>query len=296
MDLNSLLVFTKVAENLSFTKAAKELGIEKSGVSMKISDLESRLGVRLLHRSTRSVVLSEAGEKYYHYCRQIVDKAQEAEDFIKEFGSEPQGLLRISGPNGIGRILFKDLISKFLKDNPSIDVQVNLESRMVNLVQERFDIALRACKITPTFSSLVTEHIFKIEWGFWTSSEYLKIHKKINTLNQFESHSFISSEEKQLKEFIVYKGNNKYSFIPKQRVTINNMDACVYAIQEGIGIGLLPTSAVKDEVKNGSIVQVLADYKVPSTELFAIYPRLEWQAPKIQKFLEFLHEWKKDIQ
>ena len=293
MDLDSLRIFAKVAENLSFTEAAKELGIEKSNVSMKIAALESRLGTRLLNRSTRSVALSEAGERYYQYCKQIVNNALEADAYIKSLSDAPQGILRIAGPNGIGRILFKDILGKFLKEHPSIDVQIHLDNREVDLLRERFDIALRPCRITPKSSTLTAEHIFKIELGFWVSPQYISEHGEITSPEQLTEHSFIFSGE-PLDELVLYQNTKKFGMHPKCRVAINNMDACVHAIQNGLGIGILPVTAVRHELMDGSVQQILADCKVPSLDLYAIYPNAQWQSPKLTKFLEFLQEWRKN--
>ncbi len=118
MDLNKILIFSKVADLQSFTRAAQELGIEKSTVSSNIAELEEKLGVRLLNRTTRTVALTEAGEGYYRYCQKVVQTAQEAELFIQSLNEEPQGLLRISTPEGLGRILFDDLFNQFMKQYP----------------------------------------------------------------------------------------------------------------------------------------------------------------------------------
>ena len=119
MDLNRVLIFAKVVEYQSFTKAATELQMDKSTVSNKLSQLESQLGVRLLNRSTRSVTLTEAGEGYYRYCRQIVDTALDAEQFISTMGSDVTGLLRIAAPDNFGEALLEKIKRDSRRFNPN---------------------------------------------------------------------------------------------------------------------------------------------------------------------------------
>ena len=184
MDLNQMLIFGKVAENQSFTKASQELGIEKSTVSMKVTQLEDRLGTRLLNRTTRSVTLTEAGEGYYQYCQQVIDTAKEAEHFAETLTTEPQGLLRISAPLDFGQIMVTELLDPFLKQNPKLEIDLILTNDYVDLVRDRIDVVLRPELGTLRDSSLIAKQILKTSLGLYASPDYIKKRGKPETLQQ----------------------------------------------------------------------------------------------------------------
>ncbi len=295
MDLNTLKIFARVAEHQSFTKAARDLGIEKSTVSSKITELERRLETRLLNRSTRCVSLTEAGEGYYRYCQQIVENAQEADEFVKTFTTEPQGILRISAPEGITRILFQDLLDSFLRRYEKIDVEIELSTRRdIDPVREGFDIVLLASSSPLKDSSFVAQYIFEVKMGFYASADYIKEHGKITTLEEFCRHPVIHFVSPKDWSFNMQfrKGNKLYQPEYRTRVIINDIESCITSIQKGLGIGMLPSSAVRNEVRSRTFVQIIPEYELPSTAIYAVYPSRKWRPTKLKVFLEFLiEEW-----
>ncbi|PCJ41188.1 MAG: hypothetical protein COA71_09095 [SAR86 cluster bacterium] len=290
MDLNKLLIFARVAELQSFTKAAKELGIEKSTVSSKISELEENLGARLLNRTTRTVALTEAGEGYFHYCQQIVENAIEAEEFMQTFSAEPQGLLRISAPEGIGRILFKDLFNIFLKKYNKIELEVFLSGRAVDLVRERFDLAIRVSHSRLKDSSLVGKLIMEVEMGIFASAEYVAARAGLNKVEQIIEQPFISLGSLETTDLLKPAGKSKFPPF-KTRITINDIEACIDAIHGGLGLGVLPVGAVQEELNRGSLVKVCPNFKIAPIYLYVLYPSRQWVSSKLKVFLEFLEEW-----
>lgn len=290
MDLNKLLIFSKVAEFQSFTMAAKELGIEKSTVSSKISELENRLGTRLLNRTTRMVSLTDAGERYYQYCRQIVDTAIEADEFVQTFISEPQGLLRINAPEGIGKILFNDLFNVFLKKYNKINVEVNLGGREVDLIRDHVDLALRIRNTTLKDSSFVSKLIKSVELGFFVSTQYVSDHGDIKHIRQLKEHQFISMTAIKSLDPSGWNKNEDFSLL-ENRIVINDIDACKSTIKAGLGIGILPLGALRNELADGSIVRIIPDHHLDPILLYAVYPSRQWVSSKLIVFLEFLDQW-----
>ncbi|WP_455205786.1 LysR family transcriptional regulator [Kaarinaea lacus] len=291
MDLNQLAVFEKVAKNQSFTKAALELGMEKSTVSMKVSQLENRLGVRLLNRSTRSVSLTEAGEGYYQYCRQIIEAAKEADQYTQTLSAEPQGTLRITAPMDFGYLILKTLIEPFLKSYPKVNIDLNLSNEIVDLVRERVDVALRPSVTALEDSSLIAKQLLNTRFGFYASPEFLKQQGEPSSLQQLQQLDFVVFAFGVDAVINLSKGDSKYQFQPKGRLTVNDFVACKEAAVAGLGVAILGDVFVKEEISNQRLVRILNDYELPQATLFALYPSRQWLPAKIKVFLDYLEDW-----
>ena len=291
MDLNQMLIFGKVAENQSFTKASRELGIEKSTASMKVTQLEKRLGTRLLNRTTRSVTLTEAGEGYYQYCQQVIDTAKEAEHFAETLTTEPQGLLRISAPLDFGQIVVSELVDPFLKIYPKLEIELILTNEYVDLVRERIDIALRPELGTLRDSSLIAKQLLKTNLGLYASPTYIKRRGKPETIQQIYDHDFIMFSLSGVSFLQVTRGKVKYAIEPKARLRINDVLSCKQAAVSGLGITVLPDRIVEKEVKAKQLIQLLTDYTFPTATLFAMYASRQWIPTKVKVFLDYLDTW-----
>lgn len=293
MDLNQLMIFAKVAENHSFTRAAQELGMEKSTVSSKISQLEKRLGTRLLNRTTRLVTLTEAGEGYYHYCRQIVESAREADHYAETFSNEPQGVLRISVSLDFGQLLVRQLIGPFMQAYPRIKIDLCIIDREVDLIAERFDVALRIGPGALEDSNLVGKKLFDIHMGLFASPEFLQEYGEPHSVDQLDRYPFIFFNKEQDPVF-------KYSsfMVPdylessKGNLKINDMLSCKEAALAGLGICILPVHIVQKEVTSNTLRHILAECDLASMALFAVYPSRHWIPSKLKVFLEYLQQWK----
>lgn len=290
MDLNQLLIFSKVVEHQSFTKAAKEMGLEKSTVSTKVSQLESRLGVRLLNRTTRSVTPTDAGEGYYQYCRQIGDTADEADRFIETLSAEPQGLLRISAPLDFGLVLTREVVAPYMKDHPKVQIELDLTQRKVDLVSERFDLALRVSSRALQDSSLIAKKLRAIQIGFYAAPSFLKKHGKPTTpkqVSQLECISFGLDEP----SFTVSKNGKHHTVMVAGRMLVNDVLACKEAVVSGLGISVLPKLIIDAELKAKTLVPLLEDYQMPEVNMFAVYPSRHWMPNKLKAFLQYLEKW-----
>jgi len=294
MDLNQLLVFAKVAENQSFTKAAQELGMEKSTVSTKVSQLEKRLGTRLLNRTTRLVTLTEAGEGYYQFCRQIVESASEADHFAETFTKQPQGVLRISVSMDFGQLLVQQLIKPFMQSYPNVKIDLSVIDREVNLIAERFDLALRIGSGTLKDSNLVAKKLFDIQMAMFASPDFLSEHGEPYALSDLQSYPFIifSKAQESVFQFDRFLNSDKFEHI-NGNLKINDILACKEAALAGLGISVLPVEIVQKEVKANKLKQVLPECNLQLMTLFAVYPSRQWIPSKLKVFLEFLEKWKR---
>lgn len=293
MDLNLLQIFAKVAENQSFTKAAQELGIEKSTVSSKVSQLEKHLGVRLLNRTTRLVTLTEAGEGYYQYCRQIVDSAREAEHYAETLTSEPQGVLRVSVPMDFGQLLVRQLIKPFMQAYPELKIDLCVVDREVDLIAERYDLALRIGPGILKDSSYVGKKLFDIQMGMFASPEFLDEQGEPQSSNELQNYPFIIFT-KELESIFSFTSEfaSSLSENTSGNLKINDVLTCKEAAIAGLGIAVLPVNIVQKEIKANKLKRLLPEFKLPSPALFAVYPSRQWAPSKLKVFLEVLQSWK----
>ncbi|MAM71873.1 MAG: hypothetical protein CMP91_12105 [Gammaproteobacteria bacterium] len=289
LDLNAMLTFCKVAENKSFTAAAEGLGVKKSTVSNKISDLERSLGAKLLYRNTRHVALTEIGEDYYNYCREIVNKAEEANQFVTTFNNKPQGTLRIIAPPGMSRVLFDDLFDYFLKSHEMIKIDVTLTLEYVDIIKEGYDVALIVANEKLKDSSLIARKLYDVDLGFFATPQYLADNSKINDLNDLEDHPIIQSLGTKPA---IYSAGKHCTYTMNNRIVINYLDASIKAVMKDLGIGMFPSDAVIRELENKELVRVLDDYDVAPSSIYVVYHSRSWLAPKLKAFLEFLDNWR----
>lgn len=292
MDLNQMLVFGKVAEKQSFTRASQELGMEKSTVSMKVSQLEERLGTRLLNRTTRSVTLTEAGEGYYQYCQQVIDTAKEAEHFAETLSAEPQGLLRIATPVDFGQIFVSSLIDPFLKKYPKVDVDLVLRNPPIDIVEDRIDIALMPRFGALEDSTLIAKKILATDLGVYVSPAYVKKWGKPKTISDLDKHDYIWFPYGSMISIPVTKDEEKFSIEQKPRIRINDVLSCKRAAIDGVGFAIIPCRIAEQDVKDKRLVPLLTDYSFPTVTLYAMYASRQWMPTKLKVFLEHLDKWK----
>jgi DNA-binding transcriptional LysR family regulator len=289
IDLNKILIFSKVADLQSFTRAADELGIEKSTVSSNIAELEKKLGVRLLNRTTRSVTLTEAGEGYYRYCQKVVETAHEAELFIQSLNEEPQGLLRISTPEGLGRILFDDLFNQFMKQYPQINLELFLNSRAVDIIKERYDMVIRVSRAKLNDSSLIGRLLFTVKNGLFISRTYAQEHP-FRDIREVAEHRIITLDPYMASDLLpkeICRGTKEI----KNRVSVNDIEGSIKAVEAGLGIGVLPVSSLKEELESGDIIRIFPESPLLPIYLYALYPSRQWMSSKLKVFLDFLFDW-----
>lgn len=292
MDLNQMLIFGKVAEKQSFTKASRELGIEKSTVSMKVSQLEERLGTRLLNRTTRSVTLTEAGEGYYQYCQQVIDTAKEAEHFAETLSAEPRGLLRITTPVDFGQIFVNSLIDPFLKKYPKVDIDLVLRNPPIDIVEERIDVALMPRFGALEDSTLIAKKILATDLGVYASPAYIKTLGKAKTISDLDMYDYIWFSYGDMMSIPVVKGEETLSIDQKPRIRINDVLSCKRAAIDGVGYAVIPCRIAEQDVKDKRLVQLLTDYSFPTVTLYAMYASRQWIPTKLKAFLEHMERWK----
>jgi len=285
--INAIPIFIAVIESGSFSQAAVRLGISKSAVSKRISGLESQLGVKLLYRSTRKLSLTEAGNSYYEYASQALRLAQEAEDAATKLQSVPKGRLRISCPMSFGNLHIAPLIPKFLQQYPQIELHMDMKDSWTDIIKEGLDIALQAGELPD--SSLIARKVTSLKSVLCASKEYLERHGTPQKPGDLINHNCIL--------YSYHSTINEWGFITnteeeKVRISgnyqVNNSEALRESLVQGLGIGRLPTFIAGQHIKNGSLVPVLQEYKMPQKTLYAVFPERQYLPEKVRVFIDYL--------
>ncbi|WP_413043360.1 LysR family transcriptional regulator [Pseudomonas sp. YJ42] len=282
MGLDDALIFTRVVECHSFTQAASSLGMQKSTVSRRIVQLEERLGVRLINRTTRRLSLTEVGQAYYERCRQIMLDFAEAEQVVMQLQQAPAGLLRISAPIEFGQWILGRVLGDFMRLYPNINAEVELASRYVDPVEEGVDIVISVGQ--PQDSTLIARKLFETRRRFCASPAYLAQHGVPTVAADLAEHRAITLSRDPVRYWPMLEQN-----INCRRVlSCNNITFAREAALAGAGIAVLPTMITDQEVRDGDLVELLPQVELPSGEIYAVYPSRRFQAMKVKAFLDFL--------
>ncbi|HAT86466.1 MAG TPA: LysR family transcriptional regulator [Rhizobiales bacterium] len=289
MNMGDIPIIIAVAETQGFASAARRLGVSKSAVSKRIAVVEQRLGAQLFHRSTRHISLTEVGARFYEHAIRSYEAAQEAEDCVSALQSKPKGKLKINVPMSFGRLHISPLIADFLKIYPDIEIELIMDDRVVDLIEEGFDLAIRGGTLKD--SSLVARKIAPITNILVASPDYIQAYGEPSSVKELMDHNCLQyTYSRDFQEWVFLSNGTTLSFRPNGNFRVNNGEALKETILNGLGIGRLPTFTVGGDLANGRLVQVLADYSMPRQMLYAIYPERRHLPPKVREFIDFLLE------
>ncbi|MDE3735031.1 MULTISPECIES: LysR family transcriptional regulator [Pseudomonas] len=282
MGLDDALIFTRVVECHSFTQAAQSLGMQKSTVSRRIALLEERLGVRLLNRTTRKLRLTEVGLAYYERCRQIMLDFAEAEQAVMQLQQEPSGLLRVTAPIEFGQLFLGKVLGSFMRQYPQITAEVEITSRNVDPLEEGVDIAIMIGQ--PQDSTLIARKLFESGRRLCASPAYLAAHGTPRTVEALAGHRAVLLPQDSQRYWMLLGEH-----VPCQRVLYcNNITFAREAVLAGAGIAALPLMFTESAVQRGELIELLPEARLPSGEIYAVYPSRRFQAMKVKAFLDFL--------
>ncbi len=284
-DLNEIAIFVKVVDAGSFTGAAKSLGLPKSTVSRKITQLEERLGVRLLQRTTRTLSLTDTGSAYYNQCSRIISDVEEANIAVTEMQSTPTGLLRITAPVLFGSRILSDLVSEFLADNPEIQLEMVLTDQALDLIQEGIDVAFRVGELAD--SSLIARNLGHVSTVTCASPDYLEKHGYPQHPSELKQHDCLTMPHMSTWEF---GGPEAISVDLKARIRINDPMSLHKFALKGMGIAILPALLCYDDIKSGQLKPILCDWPFNAFPIHALYPSNRHLSVKVRSFVEFVVE------
>ena len=283
-------VFVAVAEKGGFSAAARSLGISKSAVSKRINQLEAQLGVRLLHRTTRKLSLTEAGKRYFEHATQALAAAGQAVDAVTELQGEPKGQLRISTPMSFGRLHVAPMIPKFMKHYPKLRIDLVMDDQKVDLVAGGFDVAIRAGNLPA--STLIARKLAPVHLVICASPDYIDRYDQPSTPAELTHHNCVLySYSSDVDVWTLIGEGERETVTVSGSYQVNNSEALLDAIREGIGIGRLPTFVAGPDLKNGRLVKLFKSYRIPDYTIYAVFPERQYLPAKVRAFLDFAIEY-----
>jgi DNA-binding transcriptional LysR family regulator len=292
VDLNNMLYFAEVVDHAGFAAAARQLGVPKSSLSRRITDMEAELGVRLLHRTTRKLSLTQAGEAFYRHCSALREEAQAAQDAVAQVQSEPRGTIRVTCPLTIAQITLGPVLPQFLARFPHVRIDMEVTNRAVDLVQEGVDVALRVRNSLDDSGSLVVKNLGMTTTLLVASPAQLEREGAPSSVEDLERLSCITMsaiDGRSSLRLVGPEGKSRDVQL-RPRFTANDLLTLRFAVLDGIGMSFMPDYMCRRELREGQLVEVLPGWRPPAGILHAVFPSRRGLAPAVRSFLDFLGE------
>lgn len=283
--LNDMALFVEVAQARSFRRAAEASGVPNSTLSRRVSALEKAIGLRLLHRTTRKVELTEAGQLYYERCRRIVEDARLAHEQLGELLAQPSGVLRASLPVDFATIYMAPLVAEFVRRYPGISFEFDLTPRRVDLISEPFDVAIRMGELTD--SNLIARLLARLSVQAYASPGYLKLAGEPQHPADLSQHECLGFPK--TGKWALHRGSEKVETDVGGRIQVNSVGMLRRLATLDLGVILLPGEIVADDVAAGRLRRILPDWQGKATPVYALTETRLLPA-KTQRFIEFLQE------
>jgi len=279
--------FNAVVDAGGFVKAADALDMSKAAVSRYVVDRETRLGVRLLHRTTRRLSLTDEGQVFYARSKEILAELQEAEDEITSRSKAASGLLRINAPFTFGIIHLAPLWGLFREQNPDVTLDITLADRVVDLVEEGYDVAVRIAALES--SSLVSKRLATTRIVLCASPQYLALHGTPKHPRELAQHAVISYSYLSTKDEWRFVGpEGPVNVKTKPCIHTNSGDTCRAAALTHQGVILQPTFLVGKDLSEGTLVELMPEYRSIDLGIYAVYPTRKHVSAKVRALIDFL--------
>lgn len=282
-------VFTAVVDAASFVAAGDALNMSKAAVSRYVSDLEQRLGVRLMHRTTRKLSLTSEGEVFLTRCRDILSSIEASEAELSTRSVTASGLLKASVPVSFGIRHLAPLWSTFLDKHPQVTLDVQLADRVIDLVEEGFDLAVRIARLPD--SSLISRQLASTRLVLCAAPSYLARRGAPRHPSELAQHDVMGYSLMAMGDQWQFSGpDGPVSAKVRPRMWSNNGESCVAAALQGAGILLQPTFLINQELASGQLVEILPQFRSVELGIYAVYPSRKFVLPKVRALVAFLEE------
>ena len=284
---DDLEVFAKIVAMGSMSSAAREMGLSPAVISKRLQRLEGRLGTRLLNRTTRQISLTEAGEGFYERVIAIMAGVEEAESYVARRSSHARGLLKISAPTSFGRMHVAPNLVKFMRANPELRVNLDLSDSYVDIVSGGFDLAIRIGELPD--STLVARKLAPVRRILCATPRYLEENGIPTNLEALDQHALIAP---QFQGPWKLEGNEGFvSYKPNSTLQTNSSEVVRETVIAGLGIALRSTWDISEELKQGKLVRVLAQFSsTKGLGIYAVYPSRSYLPAKVRLFIDYLAE------
>ncbi len=288
-NLSALAVFARVVEAGGFSAAARQLGLSKSAVSKQVSRLEDRLGARLLNRTTRRLSTTEVGAAFYQRCQRIVAEVEEAELAVSRLHGEPRGTLRVNAPMSFGILHVAPALPGFMALHPELRVDMVLNDRQVDLIEEGFDVAVRIARLTD--SSLIARKLAPLRQAVCATPEYWRRHAMPARPEDLAGHNCLLYTYLPNPGEWRFRGpEGPFTVSISGNLRVNNGDALKEAALGGLGVFLGPTFIVGEELRDGRLEAGLEEFAENEGAIYAVFPHSRHLSAKVRAFVDFLAE------
>jgi DNA-binding transcriptional LysR family regulator len=286
--VQGISLFIRVVETGSFSKAAEDLGITQPTATKFVASMEKRLGVLLLHRSTRGVTTTEIGKLYYEKCKLIAREIEEADDLASLLQSKVRGKLTISSSVAFGRRVLMPSILKFMSRHPELEVNLNMDDRYINLIEQGVDLAIRMRRLPD--SSLGSRLLGMNPWVLVATPEYLVTNPAPKTPEDIRKHRALI--------YTTAQGDHRWSFTDthgKNEIvevagpfTSNNLSSILSAARTGMGLAVLPSYVAHQSIKDGVLTPIMEDWTLPAQEIHAVFSSPKHVPTKVSQCIDWL--------
>ncbi len=285
--LATMKTFLRVAELRTLSAAARELGLTQPAISQQIAGLERHLGVRLFHRSTRRLALTEAGESYYRHTQQILQSVDEADESARAMSTSLSGVLRLHGPVGFGQMYLSPIVIGFQRLHPDLTVELVLDDRISDVIAEGVDVAIRFGELKS--SGLIARKLATFERILVASPDYLAVHGEPETPDELVGHRHVRFVWSLQGEAIPLIGPHGHVTVPVRSTFLaNNAFVLNEAICAGLGIGGAQAPLVQTLLDEGNLIRVLPNYAYAPMDIHAVYATSRFLPRKVRAFIDHL--------
>lgn len=291
-DLDDFYCFAQVVEHGGFSAAERATDIPKSKLSRRVYNLEERLGVRLIQRSSRHFAVTDIGMNIYRHAQVMLSAAQAAHDLVDHLSTEPRGIIKLSLPVSIAQNEIARILPAFLKQYPEIKIQMMVTNRRVDIINEGFDIALRVRSSLDDDPNLVIRQFDQIEQHLFASQGYLNEFGHLKNPEELSEHKILSMTDEHTEQFLILHNNMQQQKKIRVMPTVLGSDLSMLAqlATSGCGITLLPDNVVQQYVERGELVRVLPEWKAAHGIFHMVYPSRRGLLPAVRVFIDYLVE------
>jgi DNA-binding transcriptional LysR family regulator len=286
--VTAVALFARIVESGSFSKAAAEFNITQPTATKAVAAMEQRLGARLLHRTTRGVSPTEVGTLYYERCKAIAQEIEAADNLASLMQRGVGGTLRVSTSVAFGRRVLVPLAMKYMREHPSLTVDLSFEDRYINLVEQGIDLAVRMGRLAD--STLGARWLGRNPWVMVAAPAYLKAHGTPKQPAELSRHACLiySTVQGDDRWMLVSADGNEQVVPVRGPLRSNNLSAVLAAAREGLGVAILPCYVARESLADGAVKPILERWTLPTQEIHAVYPSPKLVPSKVSSFIEHL--------
>ena len=289
---DDLILYATIVEQESLVRAAEFLGMPKATVSRRLANLETTLGQGLLLRTTRRLTLTEFGQELLDHSRRVAEEVGAVQDFVRSREIQPRGRLRVSMPGDYAKQNFSRAIATFIETYPEIQLDLDLSSRRVDLIGERYDLAIRMGVLADD-SSVVARKIDEQSFGLYASPIYLALHPALKHPDELQQHAAVRllSARGSAAPWKLIRGKSVWEGVPPGRLTLNSPDMIQQLVLDGAGIGALPDRFVTEDVRHKRLIRILPKWCFPAVPAWAVMPMRRYLPAKTRVFLDHIERF-----